>query len=122
LRPLTVNKSTYLIIFILLLSSSLLGLPKPLATQIASAATASQPAGKNDALKMTITGQIAKVDQGYIIRGQMSRELFTVLNPNPAILDKLATSGETVTIEAVSVTGDNIDIQAINGKPYEETH
>jgi hypothetical protein len=67
-----------------------------------------------------ITGKIVKGDQGYVIQGQRSRELFTVLNPNPSVLDKLVESGDTVTVEAVSVMGDNVNIQKIDGKPYKE--
>jgi hypothetical protein len=71
-------------------------------------------------MTLAITGKIVKGDQGYVIQGQKSRELFTVLNPNPSVLDKLVKSGETVTIEAVSVLGDNVNIQKIDGKPYKE--
>jgi hypothetical protein len=69
---------------------------------------------------LTITGKIAKGAQGYIIQGKTPPELFTILNPNPSVLDKLVASGETVTIEAVSVMGDNVDIQKIGGKAYKE--
>ncbi len=71
-------------------------------------------------ITLAITGKIVKGDQGYVIQGQRSRELYTVLNPNPIVLDKLVESGDTVTIEAVSVMGDNVDIQKIDGKPYKE--
>ena len=71
-------------------------------------------------MTLAITGKIVKGDQGYVIQGQRSRELFTVLNPNPSVLDKLVESGDTVTIEAVSVMGDNVNIQKIDGKPYKE--
>jgi len=71
-------------------------------------------------MTLAITGKIVKGDQGYVIQGQRSRELFTVLNPNPIVLDKLVKSGDTVTIEVVSVMGDNVNIQKIDGKPYKE--
>ena len=71
-------------------------------------------------ITLTITGKIVKGDQGYIIQGQRPPELFTILNPNPSVLDKLVKSGNSVTIDAVSVMGDNVNIQKIDGKPYKE--
>jgi hypothetical protein len=71
-------------------------------------------------MTMIITGKIAKGEQGYIIQGQKPPELFTILNPNPKVLDKLVKSGKTMTVEAVSVMGDNINIKKINDKPYKE--
>ena len=71
-------------------------------------------------ITLTITGKIVKDNQNYIIQGQKPPELFTVLNPNPSVLDALVKSGKTVTIEVVSVMGDNVDIQKIDGKAYEE--
>ncbi len=79
-----------------------------------------QPAPAAQLMKMTITGKIAKAEQGYIIQGQKPRELFTILNANPEALDKLVKSGKTVTIEAVSVVGDNVNIRKIDGKAYQE--
>jgi hypothetical protein len=91
--------------------------------QIAQAPKAGGNQGAPAAAKpivLTITGKIAKGDQGYIIQGVTPPELFTILNPNPSVLDKLVASGETVTIEAVSIMGDNVDIQKIGGKAYKE--
>ena len=85
--------------------------PKPGATQGAQAA---KP------ITLSITGIIVKDGQNYIIQGQRPAELFTVLNPNPGVLDSLVKSGKTVTIEAVSVVGDNVNIQKVDGKPYKE--
>jgi hypothetical protein len=79
-----------------------------------------QTATATQTMKLTITGKIAKETQGYIIQGQKPPELFTILNPNPNVLDKLVKSGKTVTIEAVSVMGDNVNIEKIDGKPYKE--
>ncbi len=79
-----------------------------------------QPAPAGQLMKVTITGKIAKAEQGYIIQGQKPRELFTILNANPKVLDKLVKSGKTVTIEAVSVVGDNVNIKKIDGKTYKE--
>lgn len=78
-----------------------------------------QPAPAAQPVKMTITGKIAKVEQGYIIQGEKPRELFNVLNANPKVLDKLVKSGKTVTVEAISVVGDNVNIQKIDGKAYQ---
>ena len=71
-------------------------------------------------LKLSITGKIAKAEQGYIIQGQKPPELFNILNPNPQVLDKLVKSGKTITIEAVSVMGDNVNIEKIEGQKYLE--
>jgi len=79
-----------------------------------------QPAPTAQPMKMTITGKIAKAEQAYIIQGQKPPELFTILNANPKVLDKLVKSGKTVTIETVSVVGDNVNIQKIDGKAYQE--
>jgi hypothetical protein len=78
----------------------------------------SAPAAKP--IILTITGKIVKDGQNYIIQGQKPAELFTVLNPNPSVLDSLVKSGKTVTLEAVSVVGDNVNIQKVDGKPYKE--
>ena len=79
-----------------------------------------QPVPAAQPMKMTITGKIAKAEQGYIIQGQKPRELFNILNANPNVLDRLVKSGKTVTIEAVSVVGDNVNIRKIDGKAYQE--
>jgi hypothetical protein len=78
----------------------------------------SAPAAKP--ITLTITGKIVKDNQNYIIQGQKPPELFTILNPNGGVLDTLVQSGKTVTIEAVSVMGDNVEIKKIDGKPYKE--
>ena len=72
-------------------------------------------------MTMSITGKIAKTEQGYIIQGQTPPELFTILNPNAQVLDSLVESGKSVTIEAVSIMGDNVNIQKIDGKAYQES-
>ena len=68
----------------------------------------------------TITGKITKTMETYIIRQQKPPERFAIMNPNPQVLDTLVKSGQTVTIEAVSVMGDNVNIQKIDGEPYKE--
>ncbi len=69
--------------------------------------------------KMDITGQIVKGSQGYIIQGRVPKEVFPILNPNPSVLDRLA-DGRTVHIEALIVLGDNVKIEKIDGKAYQE--
>jgi hypothetical protein len=85
--------------------------PKP---EVKQGAQAAKP------IILTITGKIVKDNQNYIIQGQKPAELFTILNPNASVLDSLVKSGKTVTIEAVSVMGDNVNIQKVDGKPYKE--
>jgi hypothetical protein len=70
------------------------------------------------AVKINITGKVIKDSQGYSIRGKRPAEIFTILNPNPEILDKIVKSGRLVTIEATSVVGDNVKIEKIDGKSY----
>jgi len=67
----------------------------------------------------SITGNFTKLFKTYIIRQQKPPERFAIMNPNPEILDSLVKSGKTVTIEAISVMGDNVNIQKIDGEPYE---
>ena len=72
-------------------------------------------------IERTITGEIAKGyrNNGYIIRSKVgTKEIFTVLNPEPKILDEYIKSGKIVDIEVQVVTGDNIEIQKIDGKEY----
>jgi FKBP-type peptidyl-prolyl cis-trans isomerase len=71
--------------------------------------------------KMTLTGEIAKSEQGYIIRsrkGGVLSEIYTILNPNPKVLDGFVKSEKTVPIEVRIVSGDNVNIEKINGKEY----
>ncbi len=68
--------------------------------------------------KMNITGEIAKGEHGYIIRGKKPAEVFTILNADPNVLDPLVKSGKTVDIEARIVSGDNVNIVTIDGKAY----
>lgn len=53
---------------------------------------------------------------GYYLQGPV--ELYKIANKNPDVLEPLAKSGETVTIEA-SASGDLLTIQTLNGKKYE---
>lgn len=68
--------------------------------------------------KMIITGEIAQASHGYIIRGKVPSAIFTILNPDPKVLDKFVKSGKTVKIEVRIVSGDNIEIVKLAGKKY----
>lgn len=71
--------------------------------------------------RMSTTGEIGKSEHGYIIRtrkGNVPTEILTVLNPDPKILDEFVKSEKTVPIEVRIVSGDNVDIEKINGKEY----
>ena len=68
--------------------------------------------------KMNITGEIAKAAHGYIIRGKVPAEIFSILNPEPSILDKFVKSEKIVSIEVRIVSGDNVEIEKIDGKEY----
>lgn len=77
-------------------------------------------AGHGQVRQMAITGEIAKGynDNGYIIRGKVPAEIFTILNPDPNILDEFVTTGKTVHLEVRIVSGDNVEIKIIDGKEY----
>jgi hypothetical protein len=66
----------------------------------------------------TINGKITKAAYAYLIKSQKPPERFAIMNPNPEVLDDFIKSGKTVTIEAVSVMGDNVNIQKIDGEVY----
>jgi len=68
--------------------------------------------------KMNITGEIAKAKHGYIIRGKQPSMIWTILNPDPNILDAIVKSEKTVPIEVRIVSGDNVNIEKIDGKKY----
>ena len=48
----------------------------------------------------------------------MLSEIYTVLNPDPKILDEFVKSEKDVPIEIRIVSGDNVNIEKINGKGY----
>jgi FKBP-type peptidyl-prolyl cis-trans isomerase FklB len=73
---------------------------------------------KRTVRKMNITGEIAKAAHGYIIRGKQPQMIWTVLNPDPKILDAFVKSEETVSISVRIVSGDNVNIEKIDGKKY----
>jgi len=70
--------------------------------------------------KMAVTGEIAKgyKDYGYIIRGKTPAMIFTILNPDPKILDDYVKSEKAVPIEVRIVSGDNVEIKKLDGKEY----
>ena len=68
--------------------------------------------------KMSITGEIAQGMNSYIIRGQMPPEVFTILNPDPTILDEFVKTEKVVKIEVRIVSGDNVAIEMLDGKEY----
>ena len=72
--------------------------------------------------EMAVTGEIAKGRNNYIIRAQKpSMIIFTVLNPDPKILDEYVKTGKIVDIDVRIVSGDNINIKTIDGKEYPQT-
>jgi hypothetical protein len=70
--------------------------------------------------KMNITGEIAKAQHGYIIRGKVPAEIFTILNPAPDKLDAFVKSEKTISLEVRIVSGDNVEIEKIDGKDYRQ--
>lgn len=82
---------------------------------------AAQPAQAAQARKMSITGEIGKSEHGYIIRSKMGgvlSEIYTILNPNPKVLDGFVKSKKDIPIEVRIVSGDNVNIEKINGMEY----
>jgi len=80
-----------------------------------------QTAVAQTARRVTLTGVIAKSRNGYIIRSKRDKgpgEIFTILNPYPNRLDELVKSGKVVSIQVRFVSGDNLNIEKIDGKEY----
>jgi len=71
-------------------------------------------------IERTITGEIAiGYNDNYIIRSKTGTvEVFTILNPEPEILDEYIKANKVVDIEVQVVTGDNIEIKKIDGQDY----
>jgi len=87
----------------------------------ASKPPTAQPSQASAVRKMSITGEIGKGEHGYIIRskkGNVLSEIYTILNPDPKVLDEYVKSEKTVPIEVQIVSGDNVDIEKIDGKKY----
>ena len=71
-------------------------------------------------IERTITGEIAiGYNDNYIIRSKKGTlEVFTILNPEPKILDEYIKADKIVDIELQVISGDNIEIKKIDGKEY----
>jgi len=71
-------------------------------------------------IERTITGEIATGYKGnYIIRSKKGTvEVFSILNPEPKILDEYIKSDRIVDIDIEVINGDNIEIKKIDGKEY----
>ncbi len=67
---------------------------------------------------MQITGEIDKSGQQYIIRGKVPAEIFTILNPYPDQLAKFMGEGRVAEMQVRIVSGDNVEIEFIDGKAY----
>jgi hypothetical protein len=69
--------------------------------------------------KITLQAKVKHLDVmgGYYLRGRS--EIYKIANQNPEILEPLAKSGESVTIEAFA-RGDLLTIQTLNGKKYQK--
>jgi len=77
---------------------------------------------KGTVRQMSITGEIGKLDYGYVIRGKTpSSTIFTILNPNPGMLDPYAESEKNVSVDVRIVSGDNVEIVRIDGKEYPQS-
>ena len=103
----TFSKFTFLLIFAIGIMS--------LAPPSSLAAKASQDLSVDN---LVITGEIDLLPQGYIIRGTSPAEIFTILNPDPDILDKIIKQGKNVELSVKVVSGDNVQISLIDGKEY----
>ena len=67
---------------------------------------------------MTFLAEIDKVRNNYVLRADKPMEVFTILNPEPQILDPYILSGQSVEVEVRVVSGDNITITTLDGKKY----
>jgi hypothetical protein len=98
-----------------------------LVTTFASAGALAQaaPQGKEPVVKprpvglqVTLQARVKnlKVMGGYYLQG--ITEVYKIANQNPEVLEPLAKSGESVTIEA-RARGDLLTIETLNGKKYQ---
>ena len=86
------------------------------------ATTNTEPQVTTQVREMTVTGVIAEGYNSYVIQGKTpSTMIWTILNPEPAILDEYVKSGKTVEIDVWIVSGDNIKIVKIDGQNYPKT-
>lgn len=80
-----------------------------------------QTGGSQTVRKMNMMGKIGKSEHGYIIqsmKGSVPTEIYTILNPDPEILDTFVKNEQTVPIAIYIVSGDNVNIEKINDKDY----
>jgi hypothetical protein len=68
----------------------------------------------------SITGKFTMSMGTYYLRQEKPPERYAIMNPNRKLLDELIKNGKTVTIEVVSIVGDNVKIEKIDGVPYKE--
>ena len=72
--------------------------------------------------EMTVTGVIAEGYNSYVIQGKTpSTMIWTILNPEPKVLDEHVRTGKTVKIDVWIVSGDNVNILTIDGQNYPKT-
>ena len=77
--------------------------------------------GSQTVRKMKVMGQIGKTEQGYVIRsmkGSVLSEIYTVLNPDPKVLDTFVKNEKTIPIAIHIVSGDNVNIEKIDDEEY----
>ncbi len=87
----------------------------------ADQSSGAQTAQTSPVKKTTFTGVIAKSRNGYVIRsrrGDAPGEIYTIRNPDPKVLDGLANSEKIVTLEVRIISGDNVNIEKIDGQQY----
>ena len=84
----------------------------------ANPASSAQTGQTGAVRQMNITGEIGKAANEYIIRGKQPQMIWTILNPDPNILDAFVKSEKTVPMEVRIVSGDNVNIEKIDGKAY----
>jgi len=88
-------------------------------TKMQSDQTTKQTSPPTSAKTTVISGKIAiGYNNMYKIKGKIPPEVFTILNPNPMVLEEYIQSGKVVDIEVQIVSGDNIKIMTIDGKNY----
>jgi len=87
------------------------------------ATTNTGPQETTQVREMTVTGEIAEgYNNDYVIQGKTpSTMIWTILNPEPKVLDEYVRTGKTVKIDVWIVSGDNVNILTIDGQNYPKT-
>lgn len=83
-----------------------------------STGMAAKPSKTPYADSLVIIGEIDHLNQGYIVRGTKVTGIYSILNPVPEVLDKYVKMAKELTVAVEIVSGDNVKILKINGKPY----